>query len=669
MPTGELRLWNLSDGKEIRAFEKAPGEIVALAFPDREKLLAVVVDGKTVIAWDAMRGKRLHEPIAIYLANARFTLSPDGKLFAFPAGKDVVSVRSVADGKEVCRVTGHTEEVRNLAFSADGGSLAVCGRDDTVRVWDMTTGKNRSKWKHTPGGLSTIVVSPDGKTVASGGANHPHAILFWDAATGRRRTDFAGHIAPIYSLAFSPDGKQVATASWMREEAEARLWDAATGRLLREIPAHKGGVCAAAFSPDGKTLATSGWIFDRTVKLWDTTTGKELRCFTGHKAGVICLAFSPDGKRLASGDNYYNQMGEYEGRVRIWDLAAGKEVLLLAGHKGAVQKVAFDPDGKTILVAASAVHRYDLASGEPIGESMPPTDLVESVALSPDGKFLLTSAAREPAALWEFPSGKAIHLADVRRCFDASFSPNGRFLALGTDDEVCVFDRADGKQCLTLRGVRGRVSVLAFSPDGRMLAAAGNDTSALLWDVTELSKRPLPVPKDVDAAKLDRWWTALKGTDAEAAERAAWALAAVPDQAISRLKAALQPVKPADARRIAKLLADLDNDKFETREQASRDLETIGEAAAGELRDALRNKPSAEQRRRIDDLLARLKGKPGGEWLRTTRAIAVLERIGTPDARSVLETLAAGAPGASLTRDAHAALTRLKKREEASRPK
>jgi len=659
---GELRVWSLTDGKEGRAFEKVEGSVVALSFPERDKLLAIITDGDSLVVWDAFKGKRLFPPIT---TGTSCCISPDGKIFAFDAGKNVVSVRSVADGKELHRLTGHKENVHSLAFSADSGSLAVASRDTTVRVWDVATGKQRGACETTPGGLPLAALSPDGKTVATGGPNHPHAVLFWDSATGKRRNDFAGHTGPIYSLAFSPDGKQVATASWLRGDAEARIWEAATGRLLREFTAHNGGVAAVAFSPDGKRLATSGWSFDRTVKVWDAATGRELSTFTGHEAGVTCLAFSPNGKQLASGDSYSNRMGHYEGRVRLWDLASGKQVKVLASHKGAVQAILFDPGGDTIRVAADGVHTYDLTSGERVGEPVQPRSRVWALALTPDGKVLLTAAAHDSVRLWELASRREIDNLAPEYCVRAAFSPEGRFIAAGTKEGVVLFDRANGKECLVLRGTRGVVGALAFSHDGRLLAGAGGgDTSALVWDVAEFVRRPLPLVRSADSATLDRWCEALREEESLGADRASWALISRPGEAVPRLKALLQPVKESDAKPVTKLIAELDDDKFEIRERASDELGKMGESAAGRLREALKNNPSAEQRRRVEELLARLKNKgPDGESLRATRAVAVLERIGSKEAREVLNGLARGAPDAPLTRDARAALQRLGKRE------
>src|SRR5262249_45709582 len=123
----------------------------------------------------------------------------------------------------------------------------------------------------------------------------------------------------------------------------------------------------------------------------------------------------------------------------------------------------------------------------------------------------------------------------------------------------------------------------------------------------------------------------------------------------------LLPVQALEPATVARLIADLDSPRFQVREKASQELEQAGEAVAGALREAKKGGPSAEQGRRIDQLLAGLAAaKPGPEQLRTTRALVTLEQIGGLEARKVLARLAAGAPGAGLTQEAQAALQRLK---------
>src|SRR5262249_26436080 len=205
---------------------------------------------------------------------------------------------------------------------------------------------------------------------------------------------------------------------------------------------------------------------------------------------------------------------------------------------------------------------------------------------------------------------------------------------------------------------------VVFSADGRRLATAGGpDSSVLIWDVADRVNRPrLAVPKP-SKEDLKRWWADLRDGNPSKASRAVWRLAAAPEQTLPLLVDSLRPIKAPEPAVVARLIADLNNDDFEVRDKASRELAQFGEAVEGALRKAKKGEISLEQLRRIDRLLNLLPGpEPGPEQLRTIRAVAVLEQIGSPEARKVLAGLAAGADGARITQEAKSALERLEKR-------
>jgi hypothetical protein len=142
-------------------------------------------------------------------------------------------------------------------------------------------------------------------------------------------------------------------------------------------------------------------------------------------------------------------------------------------------------------------------------------------------------------------------------------------------------------------------------------------------------------------------------------------LVAAAGQTVQRLRERLRPVPPVEARELARLVAALDSDRFAEREAAQKELGRLGDAAAAALRAALAGSPSLETRRRMEHLLEKQEAAgraPSGERLRELRALQVLERIGNPEARQVLERLTQGAAGARLTQDARGALDRLARR-------
>jgi WD domain, G-beta repeat len=201
---------------------------------------------------------------------------------------------------------------------------------------------------------------------------------------------------------------------------------------------------------------------------------------------------------------------------------------------------------------------------------------------------------------------------------------------------------------------------LDFSPDGRLLVTGGLDHTALVWDVTGVSPDGHWRPRDVPEAELERLWGELAGNDGIKAYRAVWSFAAA-RQGPSFLARYLPPVLAHDDK-IAKLIADLDDERFRVREQATSELVGLGEAVIGAANKILASKPSLEVRQRLETVLAQVALEASSsKRLQALRAIEALENANSVDARKVLETLAGGVLEAQLTKSARESLSRWKK--------
>jgi WD40 repeat protein len=287
----------------------------------------------------------------------------------------------------VATLSGHTHYVYSVAFSPDGKILASGSWDNTIKLWDVATGREVRTLKGHTNSVNSVAFSPDGKILASGSLDE--TIKLWDVATGREIRTFSGHTASVWSVAFSPDGKLLASGSW---DETIKLWDVATGEEIHTFKGHTDHVESVAFSPDGRTLASGSW--DETIKLWDVATGKELRTLKGHTDYVRSVAFSPDGKLLAS--------GSVDHTIKLWDVATGREIRTLSGHTDWVESVAFSPDGKTLASGSyREIKLWDVATGRELRTLKGYTGYVYSVAFSPDGKILAFGSQDETIKLWD----------------------------------------------------------------------------------------------------------------------------------------------------------------------------------------------------------------------------------------------------------------------------
>jgi hypothetical protein len=180
---------------------------------------------------------------------------------------------------------------------------------------------------------------------------------------------------------------------------------------------------------------------------------------------------------------------------------------------------------------------------------------------------------------------------------------------------------------------------------------------AYIWDVAAAFVPAPPRAAKLSEKDLESRWADLASAQGEKAYQAVWDLTASPAQAVPLLAKHLKPVKPASEKELAKLIADLEDDDFDTRTKANEELAKLGEVAEPALRNALATAKDVDLKLRLNVLLGNLKAaSPPSETLRTLRAVQVLERAATPEARKLLQALAGGAPEARLTREAKAAL-------------
>lgn len=291
--------------------------------------------------------------------------------------------------------------------------------------------------------VNSAVFSPDGRLILT--ASNDNTVCLWDASSGTVDGQSLQHNDNVNSAAFSPDGRWIITAC---QDGDALIWDVATRKPIGKPFRHLSGVKSATFSPDGLRIATGSW--DETAGIWDVSSGQLIGQTMKLQRSVNSVSFSPDGRWLATADNRF---------ACVWEASSGRQVVALR-HPYAVDTAVFSPDGSRLLTASNDRTAKLWAAGTwtQIGNPLQHSSDVFSASFSSDGRWIVTSSLNV-AQVWEAATGEPVgdpihHGGEVR---SAAFSPDGRrIVTASTDNAARVWDVPE--VILNRSGVRSKVS-------------------------------------------------------------------------------------------------------------------------------------------------------------------------------------------------------------------
>ncbi len=602
--------------------------------------------------------------------------SPDG------AWVGAYLIRRDADGTEsidLCnmaalKVTKHIKLKRRslpgskIRWMSDSKGILIAQdykKYQVKRVGPGQSPKNLPTWP----AMSALVVSPDGQRFYATGATPQ--IFAWDLQKARQAMTDMGHTETIASVAFFDMDRRILTAAL---DGSCRAWDASTGRHLTRV---KGPEVSTGLARVPARGARAAWIgqdrvhFIRLDRLEITGAvkldGKELTHPTTDIAGRRFLAVQ--GNRIEQLD-----AAAPDKPARSWPVGNQSQLIIDAGS------------GIMVAVTNGSYRVYDALAGKQLFVASGDTPNLSSYrALSNTGEFFAT-VMRNQLLAYEVDTGHMLGLypqmpsrknnpgneTPIVRCL--AISSSGRLLAVGSfRGRVGVYDTCQGKLLAVFAGHSREVTALAFSSDEKKLVSGSIDSSAIVWDLSDMALEDPPARKE-SFADL---WDAL-GKSAKDAATAANVLAARGDASITAIEEKLEPAQRLSDEKIQQMLEQLNSPRFAQRKAAYEELVRHGPAIIEAVTEARRQllerhrrtntAPPAEKLSRLDKLLEEAKRPTTAspEAVRVGRAVRVLERIASPKALALLAKLAKGERKAHVTVLAQAALRRIEYRRQAA---
>jgi len=481
---GTVRLWDVQTGSELNRFDMNQSdkhiETVAWSY-DETRLF--VGSTKSLKLWSLSQER--HEPaLGISDQRTRNVAISQSERLAYSLTSESIHLWDADSGRKA-RQFG--ERIRVAAFSPRTHRVWSDGKDNTLTLWDATTGTAIRTFAGHGKSIRSVAISEDGLKGIS--ASFRGTLRIWDLPEPpppRGQIQQFTDEEPVNCVAFSPGGFLAVTG----HQQGATLWDLDAGRRRFDYEL-KTRISAAVFSPTGDRIlyatgqansknnylgvrhASSSYL--EMLRYQDREFGR----FRGHSEAITGARYTPDGRRVVSAST--------DGTVRVWDALSEVEIAKTE-LEIPVNSIAVSPDGQRILIGANdeTVRLWDSSRNEVVRQFQGHSFLVLCVGFSADGKRAVSSSADRTVRVWDVQSGDEIAVLSGHngRVNSAVLNEDGQFVLSGSDDgTVRYWDVANATELECYVGHWGPVRSVAMSPNGQLGLSGGDDCTVRFWQL------------------------------------------------------------------------------------------------------------------------------------------------------------------------------------------
>jgi WD40 repeat protein len=482
-------IWNIQEGTRKHVLRGHEGVVSALALTKDGRRIISASEDKTIKLWDLESGKNIYTLERHTSVVTAVTVLPDEKRAVSASFDRSLHVWDIDSGEELLRLNSAQShdpfdlgglgfhwsgfnDYRFLAIAtlADGSSILSLTNDDVLRTWDVEKGEETGALRGDLKALTTMIVSPDGKSVFTSCAditNEADTIQVRDLQTSELTRLFR-YVSAVRSLAVTPDGKQVISGS---EDKTIRVWDVQSDTTEFLPPGHFEAIKAVSVTPDGLYALSAG---EGETRVWSLKSGTVKFRLQGQKGSADSFAVTPDGKILINAPT--------SELLRFWSLQKRGEYLFALNDKDyGFDKIIVTPDSRFLLI----IHLdhfvvWDLKTRCQVKTLYKHDDFIDNLAVTPDGSFAVSASQDETLKVWDIKRRK-VNKGSSRTKVEPTtglVSADG-LLALKS---VSKDHQTDG-ELFTLRGHKGKVSTVDVSPDGALAVSGSEDCSVRVWDI------------------------------------------------------------------------------------------------------------------------------------------------------------------------------------------